>query len=222
MFGHGRAGNVAALVSATFLIFFMSLETFRQAVPQLLDLSYVGEFRDTGLALAAVMVSMFIVAVPLIDIFRSKARGASIRAQLIALLKDELSFIISLVSIVLVANGFYWADPVASVIVGAMIAFSGLYLLKDNIDYLIRKAPSRDFIDRIESIAKSVNGVLDVHDMRAEYVGPNMVHTGFHIEVARGTPIEEADRIAHEVEERVSRDTGCQYCVIHVDSRQSN
>ncbi len=70
---------------------------------------------------------------------------------------------------------------------------------------------------KIESTARSVNGVLGIHDLKAEYVGPNLVHTGFHIEVARGTPVEEADRIAEEVNEKVSQQTGCQHCVIHVD-----
>jgi len=65
--------------------------------------------------------------------------------------------------------------------------------------------------------AKSVKGVMGIHDVKAEYVGPDVVHTGFHIEVARGTPIEEADAIAEEVRERVSRETRCQHCVIHVD-----
>lgn len=217
MFGHGRAENVAALVSATFLIFFMSLETFRETIPRLFDTSYIGEIKDTNLALMVIAVSMVVIAIPLVDIFRSKASGASMRVQLVGLLKDELSFAVSLAGVILVANGYYWADPFASLIVAAIIAVSGLYLLKDNVHYLIGKAPSREFTARIESTAKSVKGVLGIHDLRAEYVGPNAVHAGFHIEVVKGTLIEEADRIAEEVRERVSRETGCQYCVIHVD-----
>ena len=57
---------------------------------------------------------------------------------------------------------------------------------------------------------RSVNGVLGVHGLKAEYIGPEVVHTGFHIEVAKGTPIEKADRIAEEIRERVSRENGCQ------------
>jgi divalent metal cation (Fe/Co/Zn/Cd) transporter len=53
--------------------------------------------------------------------------------------------------------------------------------------------------------------------MEIEYVGPSMVHAGLHIEVARGTTVEEADRIVEEVQARVNRETGCQHCVIHVD-----
>jgi divalent metal cation (Fe/Co/Zn/Cd) transporter len=72
-------------------------------------------------------------------------------------------------------------------------------------------------MQKLESAAESMDGVLGVHELRAEYVGPDIVHAGLHVEVAKGTPIEEADRIAHEVERRVSQDTGCQHCVIHVD-----
>jgi len=73
-------------------------------------------------------------------------------------------------------------------------------------------------MERVKSVAKSVGGVLGVHNLRAEYMGPNMVHTGFHIEVAKGTPIEDADEIAEEVRRRVGLETGCQHCVVHVDA----
>lgn len=217
MFGHGRAQNVAALVSATILISFMSLETFREAVPKLLEAPEAGEFQDTNLALIVILVGMFVVAIPTIDIMRVKAKGASAKAQLIALLKDEVSYVAALIAVVLVAQGYLWADPLASTFVATVIAISGLYLFKDNVHYLVGRAPSRHFLEKLELTAMSVDGVLGVHDLKAEFVGPNIVHTGFHVEVAKGTPIEEADRIAHEVEKRVSRETGCQHCVIHVD-----
>lgn len=219
MFGHGRAQNVAALVSATILISFMSLETFREAIPKFLQTPAASEFQNTTLALIVILVGMVVVAIPAIEILRVKTRGASAKAQLIALLKDEVSYMAALIAVVLVAQGYLWADPLASIFVATVIALSGLYLFKDNVHYLLGRAPSREFMEKIESTAKSVKGVLGFHDLKAEYIGPNVVHTGFHIEVARGTPIEEADRIAEEVQEKVSRETGCQYCVIHVDPK---
>jgi len=119
--------------------------------------------------------------------------------------------------VILVRQGYYLADPAASIIVATVIAFSGIYLFKDNVHYLVGRAPSKEFMEKIESTAKSVEGVLGVHDLRAEYVGPNEIHTGFHIEVAKNTPIEEADRIVEEVKEKITHETGCQHCVIHVD-----
>ena len=222
MFGHGRAQNVAALVSATILVSFMSLETFREAVPKLFQVPEAGEFQDTNLALMMILVGVFVVAIPAIDILRVKTRGASVKAQLIALLKDEVSYVAALTAVILVAQGYHLADSLASVFVATVIVFSGLYLFKDNVHYLLGRAPSREFMERVESTAKSVKGVLGVHDLKAEYIGPNIIHTGFHIEVAKGTLIEEADKIAEEVEERVSRETGCQHCVIHVDPANSS
>ena len=217
MLGHGRAQNVAALVSATILISFMSLETFREAIPKFFQAPGASGFQNTNLALIVILVGMFVVAIPIIDILRVKARGASVKAQLISLLKDEISYVAALIAIVLVAQGYYLADPLASMFVATVIAIGGLYLFKDNVHYLVGRAPSRQFMEKVESTAKSVKGVLGVHDLKAEYVGRTIVHAGFHVEVAKGTPIEEADRIAHEVEKRVSRETGCQHCVIHVD-----
>lgn len=217
MFGHGRAQNVAALVSATILIAFMGLEVFREAIPKFFQTPEAGEIQNTNLAWIVIVVSMIVLAVPLIDILRSKTRGASVKAQLIQLTKDEAAYVPALISVILVARGYYLADPIASVIIGAIVLWSGYYLFKDNVHYLVGKAPGKEFADKVELAARSVKGVLGIHDFKAEYVGPNIVHTGFHIEVARGSPIEEADRISHEVEDRVRQETGCQYCVIHVD-----
>jgi len=217
MFGHGRAQNVAALISATVLISFMSLETFRKAVPKFFQAPEASEFQNINLALIVILVGMLVVAVPTIDILRVKARGASVKAQLVALLKDEFSYVAALTAVVFIAQGYYWADPLASTIVATVIALSGLYLFKDNVHYLVGRSPSGEFMEKVETTAESVKGVLGVHDLKAEYVGPNVVHTGFHIEVAKGTPIEEADRIAEEVKEKVSRETDCQHCVIHID-----
>ena len=37
------------------------------------------------------------------------------------------------------------------------------------------------------------------------------------VKVAKSMPIEEADKIAEEVRERISQEMGYQHCVIHVD-----
>jgi len=189
----------------------MRLETFREAVPKFFQAPGTSELQNTNLALIVILLGMFVIAIPTVDILR-----------VVALLKDEVSYVAALIAVVLVAQGYLWADPLASTFVATVIALSGLYLFRDNVHYLVGRAPSREFIEKLESTAKSVKGVLGVHDLKAEYVGPNVVHTGFRIEVAKGTLIEEADRIAEEVKERVSRETGCQHCVIHVDAANNS
>lgn len=217
MFGHGRSQNVASLVSAVIFVSFMALEVFREAIPKFWEPTEAGQFQNPTIAIAVIVASMVVLAIPVIYILRVKTRSTSARTQLVQLLKDEFSYVPAIIGVVLVAQGYYLADAVTTIIIGVIIVLGGLYLFKDNFHYLVGRAPNREFLGRLESTARSVDGVLSVHDLRAEYVGPNTVHAGLHVEVAKGTPIEEADRIAHEVERRVSQDTGCQYCVIHVD-----
>jgi cation diffusion facilitator family transporter len=220
MFGRGRVENVAALVSAMIIIFVMGIETFREAIPKF---STAGaEFKNIDLALTMMGLVTFAGLVPAVNILSRRAREPSIKAQLVVLLIDLGADVATISGIAIVALGYFWADSLASVIVGATMIFSGLYLFKDNVSYLIGKSPGIEFVKKVESTAKSVKGVLGVHDLKAEYVGPKVVHAGLHIDVAKGTPIEEADRIAHKVEEKINRETICKHCTIHVEPESNS
>lgn len=221
MFGHGRAQNVAALISATMLIFWLSLSTFQQAGPKF-NQAVPSEYENVNLALTVSFIAILAYAIPFADILRKKSKSPALRAQTIALLEMEVAFTAVFAGTILVSQGYPIADPIVAVFVASIIAISGVYLLKDNVNYLIGRAPSKEFLEKVNATAMSVTGVLGIHDLKSEFVGPNIVHAGFHLEVARGTPIEEADRIAEEVQEKVGRETGCQYCVIHVDPKPLN
>jgi cation diffusion facilitator family transporter len=215
MFGRGRVENVAALVSAMIIIFVMSIETFREAIPKF---SSAGAgFRNIDLALTMMGLVTFAGLIPAVNILSRRAREPSVKAQLIVLLIDLGADLATMLGIAIVALGYLWADPAATVIVGMSMVLSGLYLFKDNVSYLMGKSPGPEFVKKVELTAKSVEGVLGVHDLKAEYVGAKVVHAGFHIDVAKGTPIEEADRIAHEVEKKISHETICKHCTIHVE-----
>lgn len=217
MFGYGRAQNVAALVAATLFISFTSFELYRESIPRLFQTEETA-FQNLGLALGVIIASMLLVAAPLIGLFRQKARGAAARAQLVEMFNDELGLLAALVGILFILWGYPIADPIASLVVATIIAWNAIKLFRENASFLLGRAPGPDFQARVEHEARSVPGVLGVHDYRAEYVGPDVVHAGMHIEVARGLPIEEADRIAENVKRRIHEGTDAGYCVIHVDA----
>ena len=53
------------------------------------------------------LVGIVVVAVPIIDILRVKTRGASVKAQFVALLKDEFAYAVGLVGVLLVGQGYH-------------------------------------------------------------------------------------------------------------------
>lgn len=221
MFGYGRAQSVAALVAATLFLSFTSFELYKEAIPRLFRPEQA-TYQNLPLALGVLVVSMLITTAPLVGLVRQKKRGAAAKAQLLELLNDELGMVAALIGTLFIMWGRPLADPIATIIIATIIAYNAVGLFRENLCFLMGRSPGPQFLAKVESLARSVEGVLGVHDLRAEYVGPGTVHTGMHIEVRRGMPIEEADRIAEEVRERIHRETGCLYCVIHVDAAEAD
>ncbi len=217
MFGYGRAQNVAALVAATLFISFTSFELYREAIPRLFNPGEAA-YQNLSLAIGVVIVSMFIAAIPLINLFRQKTRGAAAKAQLTELFNDEMGLLAALTGTLFVMRGEFIADPIASIVVATIIAYNAVGLFRENMSFLLGRSPGQEYIRKIENITRSVEGVMGVHDLRAEYIGPDAVHVGMHIEVRKGMPIEEADRISEKVREKVHKEVKGGYCVIHLDA----
>ncbi len=217
MFGYGRAQNVAALVAATLFISFTSYKLYEEAIPRLFQGGSTADYQRLPLAIGILVASMLLVALPLVGFLRQRPQGAAAKAQLLELINDELGLLAALVGTLFVAWGKPAADPIAAVVVATIIAINGLKLFSENLSVLVGRSPGPAFLAKVEDQAQSVQGVLGVHNLRAEYIGPDTVRAGMHIEVSRGLPVEEADRIAHEVHQRVQEATGCRHCVIHVD-----
>lgn len=216
MFGYGRAQNVAALVAATLFISFTSYKLFEESIPRLFR-PQQPEYTHLWLALTVVLVSMVIAAVPLIALLRQKQQGASARAQLLELVNDQLGLLAALAGTVFIWWGLPLADPIAAMAVAAIIAFNGIGLFRDNASFLLGRSPGPEFLTRVEQAARAVEGVLDVRELRAEYVGPDVVHAGLRLIVPRDLPIEDAHRIAETVRARVHEATDGHYCVIQVE-----
>jgi len=216
MYGHARAQNVAVLVAATLFISFTSVQLYEEAIQKLLGMG-TGTYQQLPLALSIVILSMVVEAAPLVGLLRHTYRGPAATAQLTDLINDELALVAVLIGTVFLIRGVFIADPIAVIIVATVIAVRGGILLRENVSFLLGRSPGAAVLKRVEQVVLSVPGVRGVHELRGEYIGPEMVHLEMHITVAPGTSIEEADKIADVVSARVMENGGCQYCTFHVE-----
>jgi ferrous-iron efflux pump FieF len=220
MFGYGRAQNVAALVAATMFISFTSYKLFEESIPRLFRPEEAA-YGNLWLALAVIITSMLVAAAPMTALLLQKQRGASAKAQLIELVNDQLGLLAALVGTLLIWWGLPLGDPIAAMVVATIIALSAIALFRENLSLLVGRSPGQEFLARVEQAARSVEGVLDVRELRAEYVGPDVVHAGMHLVVPRGLSVEAAHRMAETVRNRVHQETDGQYCVIQVEPAQA-
>ncbi|MDE3090142.1 MAG: cation diffusion facilitator family transporter [Chloroflexota bacterium] len=218
MFGYGRAQNAAALVAATLFVSFTSFELYKEAIPRLFQ-SEPAAYQNLPWVIGVLIASMFIAAAPLVKLLRQKTRGPAAKAQFTELINDELGLLAALIGTLFIMWGQPLADPIASIVVATIIAYNGIRLFIENLSFLLGRSPGAEYLANVERIARAVPGVLGVHDLRAEFVGPGVVHAGMHVQVQRGISIEEADQIAEEVRVRVHEGEGADagFCVIHVE-----
>jgi ferrous-iron efflux pump FieF len=216
MFGYGRAQNVAALVAATLFVSFTSFELYREAIARLAA-HESATFQNLPLAIGVLVVSMIIAAAPLVKLVRQKTRGAAARAQMIELVNDELGLLAALAGTLLVVAGEPLGDPLAAILIATIIAVNAVRLFRENVSMLLGQAPPPEFMASIETAARSVAGVTGVHDLRAEFIGPGVVHADLHVEVSSALSVVEGHRIAKTVDAVVTPMLGPGVCEVHVD-----
>jgi divalent metal cation (Fe/Co/Zn/Cd) transporter len=107
--------------------------------------------------------------------------------------------------------------PTDGYFVATIIAYNAIGLFRENFSFLVGRSPGHAYLVRVENLARSVPGVLDIHHVRAEYIGPDTVHVDMHITVGAGLTVGEGGRIAKKVQKHIHEDIKYGYCMIHVD-----
>jgi hypothetical protein len=102
-------------------------------------------------------------------------------------------------------------------VVATIIAAKAVGLFREHASLLIGRSPGGDYLHRVAEVARTVPGVLDVRQIRAEYVGPGDVHAGLHVVVPADMTVAEARQVADEVRRRVHDAADPGFCVIEVE-----
>jgi cobalt-zinc-cadmium efflux system protein len=113
-------------------------------------------------ALAGIVVNL--AATMLIG--RANRRSLNIRGAYQHILTDLAAFIATAVAgAIILLTGFTRADPIASLVVVALMLKAGLALLRDSGRVLLERAPAGLEPAGINARMRAIDGVVDVHDL---------------------------------------------------------
>jgi cation diffusion facilitator family transporter len=118
------------------------------------------------------------------------------------------------------ALGFPLLDPIAAALVGVGILYTGVEVVRDNLDYLVGAAPPEDLRAEIVGRALAHPDVEGAHDVIAHYVGPE-VDVSLHIEVEGDRTLLEAHDIETEIIESIREIPEVDDVFVHVDPREA-
>ena len=147
---------------------------------------------------AAVKIAMFLLVGRIGQLAYSPAIRASAR--------DNLSDVLASVAALLGVWGSRFVhpllDPAAGVVVSLWIFRTAWEILYENLGYLTGRSAPRELSGQIVAAASAVPGVLGVHQVIADYVGPRL-RVDMHIDVDGEITLCQAHAIADQVQEEV-------------------
>lgn len=212
--GHGRAEAIAGLVIVIFLAI-ISYEILTGAINKL----FFGGVLEAPSYLAAVMafIGIFINIILTKYIVRigKNINSPAIIADGKHQQMDIFSCVAILIGVILAQLGYTFLDPLVGLVIGIFVLKVAFEVGRDNINNIMGKIPSKNFVKEIEKIAKSTKGVCDVHNIKINYFG-SYATLAMHIDVDPNLSLKKSHEIAHSVQENVKENiTIAQFVIVH-------
>ena len=132
---------------------------------------------------------------------------------------DVLTAGTALVGVLGVAVGVPSLDAIAAAIVSIGIFYTGWEVVRDNLDYLVGRAPPEELRSEIVRRALAHPDVEGAHDVIAHYVGPE-VDVSLHIEVEGEKTLNEAHDIETAVVQAIRDLDSVDDVFVHVDPKE--
>ncbi|MEF8831564.1 MAG: cation diffusion facilitator family transporter [Halobacteriales archaeon] len=133
---------------------------------------------------------------------------------------DVLTAAAALAGVVGASLGVSVLDPLAAGVVAVGILYSGVGVVRENVDYLVGAAPPEDLRAEIVRRALSHPDVEGVHDVVAHYVGPE-VDVSLHVEVEGQHSLLAAHDIETAVIEAIEEIPAVDEAFVHVDPKEA-
>ncbi|MFB6125800.1 MAG: cation diffusion facilitator family transporter [Halolamina sp.] len=132
---------------------------------------------------------------------------------------DILTAVAALVGVVGAAAGRPLLDPLAAGVVAVGILYTGVGIVRDNVNYLVGAAPPEGLREEIRQRALTHPDVAGAHDVVAHYVGPE-VDVSLHVEVEGDLTLREAHDIETEVVTAIRELPPVDDVFVHVDPKE--
>jgi cobalt-zinc-cadmium efflux system protein len=213
-YGYYRMEILAALFNGT-LLAVLSLYLFYEAVRRFLSPRVV----DTGLMLWVAVVGL-VANLAGVAILSPSRRSLNIRAALLHVMGDALSSVgVILGGVVMRATGWYRADPLISLLIGVVILWGALHLMKEALDILLESAPSHIPLPEVDRAIAEMEGVVGIHDLHVWSITTGMPALSGHV-VVRDASLADSDGMLNRIKSMLETRFGICHTTLQVESER--
>ncbi|GGY37308.1 cation diffusion facilitator family transporter [Streptomyces omiyaensis] len=178
-FGFARAEILAALANCLLLLGVGGYVLY-EAVQRFMEPAET----KGGLAIAFAAVGLVANVISLSLLMRGQKESLNVRGAYLEVLADALGSVTVIVSAaIILATGWQYADPIASLVIGLMIVPRTVKLLRETLDVLLEAAPKGVDMAEVRAHILALPGVEDVHDLHAWTITSGMPVLSAHVVV---------------------------------------
>lgn len=196
-FGYHRAGILAAFVNATTLIVIAAVILW-EALQRFQNPEPVG---STWMFISA---SVGLILNLYLGFGLSKEDNINVRSAVLHIMGDAAASAgVIVAGLVILFTGWTLADPILSVLIAVLIAVGAWRILKQTVSILMEGTPHGIHLQEIAERIRSVEGVLDAHDLHVWSLTSGKNALSCHIVLDGQMTIRESQRVLREIEHRL-------------------
>ncbi len=216
-YGHEKIENLAGAIEGILILVGSAAIAF-EAIRHLVD---HGRVQRLGLGMAVIALSLVVNTGVSARLRRAAAQTGSpaLAGDAAHLGTDALTSAGVLGGLALVGlTGAQWIDPVVALCVAAVVVRTGVSLLSQASRVLVDESLPAGEVDLIRRAVEefSAQGVVGYHELRTRRAGSRR-YIDLHLQFRGGTSLEDAHRIAHELQDRVADALGGADVLIHLE-----
>lgn len=211
-FGYQRVGILVALVNALLLAAIV-VGIVIEAVRRLQDPGVVH-----GGPMAAAAVVGLVISLVIARSLQPLQRDLTVKSALVHILGDAwASGGVIVAGLLIVVTGWFAVDPLLSIAIAALIAWSAWRVLKAALDILMESTPSDLQTDSVVTAVKRVPGVRDLHDLHIWSLGAQSRAMSAHL-LIDDQRVTQAQDILAEVREVLAHEFQIEHTTIQFES----
>ncbi|WP_407423388.1 cation diffusion facilitator family transporter [Methanobrevibacter sp.] len=212
--GHGRAEAISGLIIVLFLAM-VAYEIMSGAIVKILNPAAI----TIPNTLAAIMaffgiIINYSVSEYIINIGK-EIKSPAIIADGQHQKTDIFSSVAVLLGVIVSNIGYPILDPFIGLIIGFLILKTAYEIGKSNLDNIMGKVPSQEFIDRIKEIADNTPPAQEAHNIKVDYLGSYALVT-LHVKLDGNLTLNETHEIVHQVQDNIIKEIPeVKYVMVH-------
>lgn len=212
--GHGRAEALSGLTIVVFLMV-VAWEIIQGAIEKIINPSLITVPEPSAAIMAILGIIINLIVSQYIIHLGKKINSPAIVADGKHQRTDIFASVAVLTGVIASNMGYPILDPIIALVIGGLILKTAFEIGKENIDHIMGKVPSPDFIKQIEKVANETPHVSNAHNIKVDYLGSYAAVT-LHIELDGNMTLNESHTIVHRVQDNIIKEIPeIKYVMVH-------